>query len=315
MPVAASKKMNWTGKDILGLAAMEREEIEAILGAATAMKERLRRGEKKTADLKGKVIVTLFYEPSTRTRTSFELAGKYLGADVVNIAVAAASVQKGETLKDTARTLAAMGVDAVVLRHPHSGSAAFLAEMLAIPVINAGDGMHEHPTQGLLDLFTIREQKGRLAGLRAAIIGDIRHSRVARSDIWGLTRMGATVAIAGPATLLPPEIAGPGVTCHTDVDAALTGTDVIIALRLQLERQAKGLIPSLAEYNEMYGIDARRLDRAKPDALLLHPGPINRGVEISPAAADGPQSAILAQVTNGVAVRMALLNLLLGGGE
>ncbi|MGI5838399.1 MAG: aspartate carbamoyltransferase catalytic subunit [bacterium] len=307
--------MNWTGKDILGLAAMEREEIEAILGAATAMKERLWRGEKKTADLKGKVIVTLFYEPSTRTRTSFELAGKYLGVDVVNIAVAAASVQKGETLKDTARTLAAMGVDAVVLRHPHSGSAAFLAEMLAIPVINAGDGMHEHPTQGLLDLFTIREQKGRLAGLRAAIIGDIRHSRVARSDIWGLTRMGATVAIAGPATLLPPEIAGPGVTCHTDVDAALTGADVIIALRLQLERQAKGLIPSLAEYNEMYCIDARRLDRAKPDALLLHPGPINRGVEISPAAADGPQSAILAQVTNGVAVRMALLNLLLGGGE
>jgi aspartate carbamoyltransferase catalytic subunit len=315
MPVVAGKKMNWTGKDILGLAAMEREEIEAILGAATAMKERLWRGEKKTADLKGKVIVTLFYEPSTRTRTSFELAGKYLGVDVVNIAVAAASVQKGETLKDTARTLAAMGVDAVVLRHPHSGSAAFLAEMLAIPVINAGDGMHEHPTQGLLDLFTIREQKGRLAGLRAAIIGDIRHSRVARSDIWGLTRMGATVAIAGPATLLPPEIAGPGVTCHTDVDAALTGADVIIALRLQLERQAKGLIPSLAEYNEMYCIDARRLDRAKPDALLLHPGPINRGVEISPAAADGPQSAILAQVTNGVAVRMALLNLLLGGGE
>jgi len=307
--------MRLASKHVLGLQEMGERDIETVLAVAVAMKERLRRGEKKTAELKGRVLVTLFYEPSTRTRTSFELAGKYLGADVVNITVAASSVQKGETLKDTARTLAAMGTDAVAMRHPLSGSAAYLARLLECTVINAGDGMHEHPTQGLLDLFTIREKKGRLAGLRVAIVGDITHSRVARSNIWGLTKLGAEVTVAGPATLLPPDIAKTGVHCCTDVDTALDGADVVNVLRLQLERQQKGLIPTLAEYTALYGIDEARLALAKPDALVLHPGPMNRGIEIAAAVADGKQAAINEQVTNGVAVRMALLKLLLGGGE
>lgn len=305
--------MRLASRHILGLQEMGKGDIEVVLDTAAAMKERLRRGEKKTADLKGRVLVTLFFEPSTRTRTSFELAGKYLGADVVNIAAAASSVRKGETLKDTARTLAAMGADAVVLRHPLSGSAAFLARLLPSAIINAGDGMHEHPTQGLLDLFTIREKKGRLAGLRVAIVGDILHSRVARSNIWGLTRLGAEVAVAGPATLLPPDLEKMGVRRCTAVDDALDGADVVNVLRLQLERQQKGLIPTLEEYTALYGIDEKRLARAKPDALVLHPGPINRGVEIAAAVADGRQAAINEQVTNGVAVRMALLRLILGG--
>lgn len=300
-------------KHLLGLEQTSQDDIEMILHTAAAMKARLAAGEKKMNTLRGRAVVTLFYEPSTRTRTSFELAGKYLGADVVNIAVASSSAQKGETLKDTARNLAAMSIDALVVRHAMAGVPRFLAGCLPCTVINAGDGMHEHPTQALLDIFTIREKMGDVRGRKVAIIGDIAHSRVARSNIWGLTKLGAKVVVAGPSTLLPPEIEQLGVQCTTDIRDAARGASVINVLRLQLERQQKGLFPSTGEYTEFFGVDERVLAEAEADALLLHPGPMNRGVEIAATAADGRHSAITEQVTNGVAVRMALLKLLLGG--
>ncbi|HHT02594.1 MAG TPA: aspartate carbamoyltransferase catalytic subunit [Firmicutes bacterium] len=305
--------MGLRGKDVLGLEDMTVEEIELILQTAESMREIMTRMIKKVPTLRGKSIVNLFYEPSTRTRSSFELASKYMSADSVNIATSTSSVQKGESLLDTARTLQAMGIDLVVIRHQSSGVPHFLARHLDASVINAGDGMHEHPTQALLDMFTIKQHKGDLRGLRVAIIGDILHSRVARSNIWGLTKMGAQVAVAGPATLLPPEMADLGVACYDRVEDAVAGADVVNVLRLQLERQRKGLFPTTREYAHYWGVNRRVLSLAKPDHILLHPGPMNRGVEISTDVADGNGSVIEEQVTNGVAVRMALLYLLLGG--
>ncbi|MGB9859314.1 MAG: aspartate carbamoyltransferase catalytic subunit, partial [Moorellaceae bacterium] len=248
-------------------------------------------------------------------RTSFELAAKYMGADTVSIATATSSVAKGESLRDTAETLAAMGADAVIIRHSAAGSPALLARYLRAAVINGGDGMHEHPTQALLDMFTIKEKLGRIEGLKVAILGDILHSRVARSNIWGLTKLGAEVRVVGPPTLIPPEIEKLGVKVFYRAEEALQGVDVINVLRIQRERQKKGLFPSLREYALLYELTPERLQLAKPGALVLHPGPMNRGIEISPAVADGLQAAILEQVTNGVAIRMALLYLLIGGGN
>ncbi|MDQ0285819.1 aspartate carbamoyltransferase catalytic subunit [Desulfofundulus luciae] len=306
--------MNWKRKDLLGLQNLSAEEIKLILDTAVPMKEILGRAIKKVPTLRGRTVVTLFYEPSTRTRTSFELAAKYLSADSVNISTSTSSVVKGETLKDTARTLAAMGADVVILRHPMAGAPNLLARTIRAAVINAGDGAHEHPTQALLDLFTVREKKGGLAGLNVAIIGDILHSRVARSNIWGFTKMGARVRICGPATMIPPEIEATGVQVCTRIEEALDGADVVMMLRIQLERQQRGLFPSIREYARLFGLNRERLALARSGALVMHPGPINRGVEIAPEVADGINSVINEQVTNGVAVRMALLYLLSGGG-
>lgn len=300
-------------KDLVGLHHVTAQEIELILDTAAPMKEIIKRNIKKVPTLRGRTVLTVFYEASTRTRTSFELAAKYLSADTVGIAAAASSVSKGESLKDTALNIAAMGADVIVLRHPMAGAAELLARTLNTSVINAGDGAHEHPTQALLDLFTVREKKGRLAGLKVAIVGDILHSRVARSDIWGYTKMGAEVSVAGPATLIPPGIAKMGVRVCAGLEEALEGADVINILRIQLERQRQGLFPSLREYSRIFGINSDRLKMAAPDALVMHPGPMNRGVEIAPDVAYGLQSVINEQVTNGVAVRMALLYLLIGG--
>lgn len=300
-------------KDLISLRDIPAEKIEVILDTAQPMKEIIKRQIKKVPTLRGRTVVTVFYEASTRTRTSFELAAKYLSADAVNIAAATSSVSKGESLKDTARTIEAMGADVVVLRHPMAGAPELLARTLKAPVINAGDGAHEHPTQALLDLFTVREKKGRLEGLKVVIVGDILHSRVARSDIWGYTKMGAEVRLAGPATLMPPGIEKTGARVYNDLDEALKGADVINILRIQLERQQQGLFPGLREYAIMFGINRDRLKLAAPDALVMHPGPMNRGVEISPEVAEGSHSVINEQVTNGVAVRMALLYLLTGG--
>ena len=301
-------------KDLVGLRTVPAEEIGLILDTAAPMKEIIKRRIKKVPTLRGRAVATVFYESSTRTRTSFELAAKYLSADTVSIAAATSSVSKGESLKDTARTITAMGVDVVVLRHPMAGAAELLAAAVDAAVVNAGDGAHEHPTQALLDLFTVREKKGRLAGLKVAIIGDILHSRVARSDIWGFTRMGVEVRLAGPATLMPPGIEKTGARVCGSLGEALEGADVVNVLRIQLERQQQGLFPGLREYARLFGINRERLKLAAPDALVMHPGPMNRGVEISPEVADGLQSVINEQVTNGVAVRMALLYLLAGGG-
>ncbi|NLI12854.1 aspartate carbamoyltransferase catalytic subunit [Pelotomaculum propionicicum] len=306
--------MGLKSKDLVGLHHVTAQEIELILDTAAPMKEIIKRNIKKVPTLRGRTVVTVFYEASTRTRTSFELAAKYLSADTVGIAVATSSVNKGESLKDTALNIAAMGADVVVLRHPMAGAAELLARTLDVSVINAGDGAHEHPSQALLDLFTVREKKGRLAGLKVAIIGDILHSRVARSDIWGYTKMGAEVYLAGPATLIPPGIEKMGARVCGSLEEALEGADVINILRIQLERQQQGLFPSLREYSRIFGLNSDRLKLAAPDALVMHPGPMNRGVEISPDVAYGQQSVINEQVTNGVAVRMALLYLLIGGG-
>lgn len=302
-------------KDVLGLEDMTAEEIGLVLGTAGSMKEIIGRTIKKVPTLRGRTMLNLFYEPSTRTRTSFELAAKYMSADTVNVAAATSSVKKGETLMDTVRNIEVMGVELVVIRHSAAGAPHFLAQRIRSRVINAGDGAHEHPTQGLLDLFTIRERKGRIEGLKVAIIGDILHSRVARSDIWGLTKMGAKVVVAGPSTLLPPEIAALGVRAYTRVEEAVADADVINVLRIQLERQERGFFPSVREYAREFGINGRRLALAREDVLLMHPGPVNRGVEVTSEVADGPHSAIYEMVTNGVAVRMALLYLLLGGGN
>jgi len=284
-----------------------------FLDTAEAFKEISERPIKKVPVLRGKTIVNLFFEPSTRTRISFEFAEKRLSADTVNIATTASSVAKGETLVDTARNLEAMRIDMVVVRHWASGAAKFLAERIRSNVINAGDGAHEHPTQGLLDLLTIRDHRGRVAGLNVCIVGDILHSRVARSNIWGLLKLGANVAVCSPKTLLPPGIADLGVTVLRRIEEAIEWADVLNVLRLQLERMQAGYVPSLREYNRVFGVSKVRLARAQREILILHPGPMNRGVEIDSDVADGPHSMILAQVTNGVAVRMAVLYLLAGG--
>lgn len=306
--------MGLKGKDLLELQDVEAEEIRLILDTALPMKEIIGRQIKKVPTLRGRTVVNIFYEASTRTRTSFELAAKYLSADSINITASASSITKGECLRDTARTVAAMGADIVVLRHPMAGAAHLLARTVNASVINAGDGAHAHPTQALLDLFTVREKKGTLAGLKVAIIGDILHSRVARSNIWGFTKMGAEIRVCGPATLIPAEIERMGARVCNRVEDALEGADVVMVLRIQLERQRQGLFPGLREYGRLFGINRQRLELAKSDALVMHPGPMNRGVEIAPDVADGIQSVITEQVTNGVAVRMALLYLLAGGG-
>jgi aspartate carbamoyltransferase catalytic subunit len=305
--------MTFTRKDILGTQEMSASEISAILDTTESFLEISTREVKKVPTLRGKTIINLFYEPSTRTRTSFEIAGKRLSADVINISTSSSSVVKGESLKDTAMTLAAMAADVIVMRHPASGAPHFIARQIPSAMINGGDGTHEHPTQALLDLFTIRQRKGTLAGLRVSIIGDIAHSRVARSNIFAMRTMGMEVRVCGPASLLPLQVEALGVRACTDLDTAVEDADIIMVLRLQLERQEKGLIPSLREYSQLYGLNLKRLEQAKPHVLIMHPGPINRGVEIAPEVAEGPYSLILDQVANGVALRMALLYLLTGG--
>lgn len=307
--------MGLAGKDLLSMRELTVDEIRLILDTAESMKEVACRDIKKVPALRGKTLINLFYEPSTRTRTSFEIAGKWLSADVINISISSSSVAKGESLKDTGLTLQAMHPDVVVIRHPSAGAAEFLAKRLAASIINAGDGAHEHPSQALLDLFTIREKVGRLEGLKAAIIGDIAHSRVARSNIHGMQKMGMEVRVAGPRTMLPRFIERLGVEVFTNLDRAIAEVDVIMMLRLQTERQQAGLFPSLREYSRLFGLTVERLKAAQPTVLIMHPGPINRGVEIAPDVADGPYSLILNQVENGLAVRMALLYLLAGGGQ
>jgi aspartate carbamoyltransferase catalytic subunit len=301
------------GKDLVGLEGVSAEQIRAILDTAEPFKEISERAIKKVPVLRGKTIVNLFFEASTRTRISFEFAEKRLSADTVNITNTGSSVQKGETLVDTARNLEAMRIDMVVIRHGSSGAAQFLAERIPSNVINAGDGRHEHPTQGLLDMLTIRDHRGRIDGLRVCIVGDTLHSRVARSNIWGLIKLGAEVAVCAPRTLLPRNIDELGVQVFGRVEEAIEWADVLNVLRLQLERMQAGFIPSLREYNRFFGITRERIERAPRELLILHPGPMNRGVEIDSDVADGPHSVILDQVTNGVAVRMAVLYLLAGG--
>jgi aspartate carbamoyltransferase catalytic subunit len=305
--------MPWTRKHLLTLEELSLAEIDQIHATATAFKRTLTRNMKKVPALRGKTIVNLFFEASTRTRISFEFAEKRLSADTVNVASAGSSVSKGETLVDTARNLEAMRIDMVVIRHGASGAAKFLGDRIRSNVINAGDGQHEHPTQALLDLLTLRDRFGRIEGLRVCIMGDVLHSRVARSNIWGLTRLGAEVAVCGPPTLLPREVRELGVTVFRRVEEAIEWADALNILRLQLERMTAGFIPSLREYNRVFGVTSERLARAPRELLILHPGPMNRGVEIDSDVADGPHSVILPQVTNGVAVRMAVLYLLAGG--
>lgn len=302
---------------ILDLDNFSKEEIEVVLDDTAAMKEVLNRDIKKVPTLRGKSMITLFMEPSTRTRVSFEQAGKILSADVINVSGNGSSVEKGESLYNTALTLQAMNTDIIVVRHPHAGAPHFLARNLKASVINAGDGAHAHPTQALLDLYTIQRKFGKVEGLRVVIVGDILHSRVARSNLWGLTAMGANVVLCAPATLLPADFSYvtrlqrghpfAEVEVETSIERALVGADVVMALRLQLERQSSGLLPSFREYSRMYGITSRRLEKAKPGVLVMHPGPMNEGVEIDSDVAHGSKSLIEEQVSNGVAVRMALL--------
>jgi aspartate carbamoyltransferase catalytic subunit len=300
------------GKDLLGLEQLTAEQINLVLDTAVPLKEISERTIKKVPTLRGATIVNLFFEASTRTRISFEFAEKRMSADTVNVASAGSSVSKGETLVDTARNLEAMRIDMVVIRHPASGAAHFLAERIESNVINAGDGTHEHPTQALLDLLTLRDHFGSIAGKRVCLCGDVLHSRVARSNIWGLAKLGAEVAVCGPRSLLPNAIGEMGVKVFDRIEAAIEWADALNVLRLQLERMQAGYIPSLREYNRVFGVTRERLDRAPRDVLILHPGPMNRGVEIDSDVADGPHSVILDQVTNGVAIRMAVLYLLSG---
>jgi len=305
------------GKHVLGLEYFSPEEIQLVLSTAKEMKTIIHRDIKKVPTLRGKSIVTVFYEPSTRTRTSFETAGKYLGADVVNITAGTSSIVKGESLRDTLLTVEAMGFDAIVMRHKQEGAAEYATKVVNHPVIiNAGDGAHAHPSQGLLNLFTLLEHKGHLEGLKVAVIGDILHSRVARSDIWGMRKMGIELHFAGPKTLLPRFLSEePGIVIHDRIEDAIKDADAIEVLRIQLERQKAGLFPSNREYARIFGINNERLALAKDDVLILHPGPMNKGLEISPYVAYGNNSAIQEQVQNGVAVRMALLTLVLTGGK
>ena len=310
----------WQHRHILDLDDFTPAEIELVLKTTDAMKEVLSRPIKKVPALRGKTVITLFYEPSTRTRSSFELAAKNLSADVISLSAQASSAAKGESLVDTLATLEALGADIVVMRHSHSGAPYIAARYMRASMVNAGDGWHAHPTQALLDLYTIREHKGSIRGLKVVIIGDIKHSRVARSNIWGLTTMGAEVSVCCPFTLLPAgldevEHHFPKVHIEPEIESALCGADVVMTLRLQVERQQSGLLPSIREYVKLYQLTEARLAKAKADAIVLHPGPVNRDIEISLAVAHGPQSVINEQITNGVAVRMALLYLLAGGNR
>jgi aspartate carbamoyltransferase catalytic subunit len=307
-------RVPWTRRHLLGLEELSREELLTYLDTAERFVDVVERKRKKRANLAGKVVVNLFFEPSTRTRTSFSLAARRLGADVLDFSSSGSSTSKGETFIDTAKNIEAMGIDVMVVRHSSSGAPHLLAEHVSCGIINAGDGAHEHPTQGLLDIFTIRQRKGRLDNLTVALVGDILHSRVARSNIHGLTKLGAKVVVCGPPTLVPPTITELGVEISHSLDAILPRCDVVNMLRIQFERQRSGLFPSVAEYARLFAMDGARLKMAKPDLLLLAPGPINRGVEITPEVADGPHSAILDQVTNGLAVRMAVLALVCGRG-
>jgi aspartate carbamoyltransferase catalytic subunit len=299
-------------KDLLSIGDLSAEEIYRILDTAEAMREIGQRPIKKVPTLRGKTVVNLFYEPSTRTRTSFEIAEKRLSADTLNIAVASSSVLKGETLADTAMNIEAMAPDVIVLRHASSGAGHLLSRICTSRIINAGDGTHEHPTQALLDAFTIREHKQRIEGLKIVIVGDLLHSRVLRSNVLLLTKLGADVWVCGPSTLIPPGIARLGVRVSTSIDEAVAGADVVMMLRIQQERMQGAFFPSLREYFNTFGMTAERVARAKPDAIIMHPGPMNRGVEIASDVADGPGSVILEQVANGVAVRMAVLYLMAG---
>lgn len=302
-------------KDLFGMGQLSVRDIKLILDTAESLKEISTRDIKKVPTLRGKSVVNFFYEPSTRTRTSFEMAAKRLSADTVSLSASTSSMVKGETLIDTARNIQAMNPDLIILRHPSSGAPQLLAREVKAGVINAGDGINEHPTQALLDLFTIREKKGKIKGLKVAITGDISHSRVARSDIIGLTKMGAEVTVSGPPTMIPPGIEDFGVQVVHDPTEAVKGKDVVMMLRIQLERQNKCLFPGLREYAVFFGLNREILKRAKRDVIVMHPGPINRGVEITDEVADGPHSVILDQVTNGVAVRMAVIYLLMGGSK
>lgn len=301
-------------KDLLGLKDLSAENIQYILDTAATMKMILQQPSKKTPHLQGKTVVNLFYENSTRTRLSFELAAKYMSANAANITASGSSVQKGETLIDTANTINAMGTDILIIRHSMSGAPHLIAPLVSASVINAGDGMDEHPTQALLDMLTIIEKKGTIKGLKVAIIGDINHSRVVRSNIYGLTKLGAQVSIGGPSTLIPPGMEKLGVKVFKSVQEAIIDADVVMGLRIQLERQKSGLFPSLREYYRFFGVDDKRLKFAKPDALVMHPGPVNRGVEFASSVIDGDQSVIDEQVTSGVAVRMAVMYILSRGG-
>lgn len=305
--------MKLNSKDLLGLEYLSPDEINLILDTAESFREISERPIKKVPILRGKTIVNLFFEASTRTIASFDLAAKRLSADTVSISSSSSSVLKGETLLDTARNLEAMKIDTVVIRHSAAGAPHFLAKRLKCSVINAGDGAHEHPTQGLLDMLTIRQKTGRFDGLNVLIVGDIMHSRVARSNIWGLNKMGAKISVCGPSTLIPPGIEELGVKVYTNLDDAICEADVINVLRIQLERQKKNLFPSIREYARLFGINRKRLEKAKKELIIMHPGPINRGVEIESDVVEGPFSVILDQVTNGLAIRMAILYLLSGG--
>lgn len=305
--------MRLKSKDLLGIECLETEEIMTILDTAESFKDVSNRDIKKVPTLRGKTVINLFFEPSTRTRTSFEIAAKRMSADAVNVGIAQSSVSKGETLNDTARNLEAMKPDCIVIRHSTAGTPRMLSRLLRCSVINAGDGAHEHPTQALLDLLTVKERVDKFEGLKIAIVGDISHSRVARSNIYAFTKLGAKVTVVGPPTMIPPGIESLGCSVETDLKKVLKKVDVVMMLRLQLERQAEALFSTEREYSRLYGLDAAKLKEASKDILILHPGPINRGVEISPDVADGEHSLILNQVTNGVAVRMALFYLLLGG--
>lgn len=307
--------MTFTRRHFLGIEGLSPAELLFLLDTAESFREISEREVKKVPTLRGKTVINLFYESSTRTRTSFEIAAKRLSADTINITAAASSVTKGETLLDTARNLIAMRPAAIVIRHPSSGAPHFLARLVDCPVINAGDGTHEHPTQALLDLMTIRERKGGIAGLTVAIVGDLLHSRVARSNVLALTTLGAKVRLVGPPTLLPPEFRLWGAELYTDLRTGLAGVDVVMALRLQRERQARNFLPSTEGYSRQFCLTPAALAAAKPDVLIMHPGPMNRGIEIDSQVADGPYSVILDQVTNGVAVRMALLYLLTAQGK
>lgn len=305
-----SASVHFKHKDLLGIKELTKEEILYILEQAKTMKYILSQNAKKTPHLQGKSIVTLFYENSTRTRLSFELASKYMSAVAANMTAKGSSVAKGESLIDTAKTIDMMGTDVIIMRHSASGAPHLVAKNVKSSIINAGDGMNEHPTQALLDMYTIMEKKGKIEGLKVAIVGDVAHSRVARSDIYALTKLGAEVSVGGPSTLLPPDIEKLGVKAYTNVEEAIKGVDVIIALRLQHERQKSGLIPDLREYTRFFGIDEKRFALAKEDAILMHPGPVNRGVELTTGVMSNPRCFIDEQVTNGVAVRMAILNIL-----
>jgi len=307
--------MRLRSRHLLGIEPLSAEEISLILGTAESLAEISQREIKKVPTLRGRTVVNLFMEPSTRTRTSFELAEKRLSADSLSFSASTSSLSKGETLIDTLRNIEAMAPDFIVMRHSMAGSPHFLARHCKASIINAGDGAHEHPTQALLDAYTIKQKKGKLAGLKIAIVGDILHSRVVRSNIFLLKRMGADVVLSGPATLMPLGIEHLGVKVAPAIETALEGADVIMMLRIQLERQGIGYFPSLREYFSLYGLTEERVAMAKPDAIIMHPGPINRGVEIASSVADGPYSVILEQVTNGVAVRMAVLYLLAGDAD